>query len=167
MFESQEKNNVFPDDRLEYDWVPFRPIVSNLDQVLDNFSLILYSCDNSNQPLLTIGNCYRVPRGVKCTISLYGDISSALLPGHIGRYIKRCLELMNKECIGDSVKCTVLIMHRDMTNYEYISKTLNQCAFLPHKFFIHSMHCMEENLLVSKYWYVYPTPTACTAKLEN
>lgn len=146
LLESQDKITLFPDDRIEYDWVPFRPIVSNLDKVLDNLSLILVSRNMSNEPLFTIGNCYKCPRGVKCSISLYGDIFSESLPGHLGRYIKQCLELPNTDCITKSVKCTIVFTHNDKTNYENISQHLNQCAFFQKTFFTSSIYCIEEDL---------------------
>lgn len=145
LFESQEKTTLFPDDRLEYDWVPFRPIVSNLDQVWNNLCLTLYSRDVANKQLLTIGNCYKVPRGVKCNISLYGDESSESLPGHLARYMKLCLELA-KECIEDVVNCTLLLVHPGDTNSENVSIFLNQCSFLQQNLPVGSMFCIEEDL---------------------
>ena len=144
---SQEQSTLFPEERLECDWVPFRPTISNISKVLDSFSLVLYSHNEPNKQLLTIGNCYKVSRGVKCTISLYGDLSSESLPGHLGKYVERCLELAKQENMQESVNCTFLIIGSDCKNNETLFQAMNQFGLLLQQNSLFTfMCCIEDNL---------------------
>ena len=152
IIQSPEKQVLFPDEQIEYNCVPFRPTLQNLDQVLDDYSLILFSRNASNKPILTLGSCFRCPAGVMCYVSVYGDLSSPALQVHLARHLKKCTNIIIEMPDSDSVTChfVVTMSKKGETNTDDISKCLHQFGFVQQGSNGLGLCCIEENMLESK-----------------
>ncbi|ESO83782.1 hypothetical protein LOTGIDRAFT_169018 [Lottia gigantea] len=73
--------NLFPDDIMGIHMVPYKPIDSNVEQIVSGSTLIVYSGDlentreNSNivRGLLTVGTYYYCKTGLVCYIDVFGN----------------------------------------------------------------------------------------------
>ena len=152
LIQSPEKQTLFPEEQIEYNSVQFRPTISNLDKVLDDYSLILFSRNASNKPILTLGTCYRCPAGVMCYVSVYGDLSSSTLPVHLARHLSECTKINFDIPDADSVTShfVVTMGKKGETNTDNVTKCLHQFGFVQQSSNELGLCCIEENISESK-----------------
>lgn len=142
LFLSKERTILFPEDRLEYDWVPFKPILSNINKVLDSRSLVLYSRDASNKALLSIGNWYPCSFGIRCNVSFYGDETSDTLIGHLARHL-RSVAHVNDITDSDSLNVGLILVVQNELHFDHVSKITKQLGFSEREFIQTFMCCSE------------------------
>lgn len=102
------RQRLFPDDRLVVDWVPFRPVISNVSQILTERCRCIGTnvdttesnnntgCDN--KPLLTFGNSANCKNGLLYRLDIYGD-GYCHIEKHLSRTIDHIAELKHYDTI--------------------------------------------------------------------
>lgn len=140
------RQRLFPDERLVVDWVPFRPIISNVSQILtDRCRCIGTNVDieetNNNtdadrKPLLTFGNFANCTNGLLYRLDIYGD-GYCHIEDHISRTVDRIAELKHYNTIVQ----LFCYQGADIDTCDYIMKKFGFCR-LP--FYETKQYCAEK-----------------------
>ena len=148
LIQSQEKTLLFP-EHIGHHLIPFRPTVSNLDKVLDRFSLVVYSHCKPNGAVLTLGKCYKCPSGVASNMTIYGDESSDSLTTHLAKHMRECLKIGCANVASDSGLFR-LVVHSNYgktdKHLENISKFLSTFGVLRNETKDSIQYCIEEDI---------------------